>query len=476
MTTTQAIKLLKNGEAQLCLDKITNPRILSAITGTVWLSDFKKYCVLVSGCAMWGDAEFWSFGAILPIIKLSEIEQECMECVYETSTDGMRTVKVAECRNCKAIKYALQMPDGKTYDVAPPKTIATIHSVGSVKNNLSCEKFYKSTVEEKPNHGRVEKTGESEYTVYLTKPLKPGETLKLDELSIEKPKLEISKEMTDFCKSHWFTGDLTEFDLRDWPKYTPITSEVAEFTIDDPDNMFYTVFKDCKDKKAYIDVMHYKIYIKDFRFEKLENKLKIIWNKPNTETMQVTTNENGEITLSGITIDNDTVDRIVAIWKEQTERAKMPEMNKWHKSFRGHLYFFKEVIGNNKYIESYGFNSDGKWSDSTHRDYDALSKYEPATDQEVTEALKGYAEKKGYEDGNYNCMLTVTHTHLFKGLGKPVFEFYAKENRLVIGAENTKKRNVIFDNGKWATIIEKPTYTHAQLEKKLGETFNYKGE
>ena len=115
MTTTQAIKLLKNGEAQLCLDKITNPRILSAITGTVRLSDFKKYCVLVSGCAMWGDAEFWSFGAILPIIKLSEIEQEqsrCRKCVYEFSSN-IGYVKVSACRKCFK-KAAIAQAEGDT--------------------------------------------------------------------------------------------------------------------------------------------------------------------------------------------------------------------------------------------------------------------------------------------------------------------------------------------------------------------------
>lgn len=102
MTTTQAIKLLKNGEAQLCLDTNDYKNLLSIVGEIIWI-DVKKYCVLCNGKPMWGDAEFWSFGSILPIIKLSEIEENCQYCEYHTSAAGNET-KVVECSRCKGLR------------------------------------------------------------------------------------------------------------------------------------------------------------------------------------------------------------------------------------------------------------------------------------------------------------------------------------------------------------------------------------
>jgi len=260
----------------------------------------------------------------------------------------------AESDALDAIKYALNMPDGKTYDIAPPKTCAAIHSVASVKNNLSGKKFYKGTVEDKP---------------------------------ILNPIADIALQVLD----------------------------------------------------AVISTMKQSL-------------------KPNT--MQVT-NNNGEITLNGIVIDNKTADRIVEIRKEQLSAI---EPNKWYKNFTGAIINFQGY----KDFACYGFDCNGKWTQHTTF-YDHES-WTPATAEEVTEALTKEAVKRGFVKG-----VTVDRSSLKREFVNPIVgldtecepRFENDRNQFAMFAR------VVFDNGQWATIV--PTYTHAQIEEKIGK-FNYKGE
>jgi len=385
MTPQQAIKLLKNGEAQLYVD-CDSPATVSIIFNNVSKPD-----PFIRGSYMrktlLGFEAYFLDKTGLPIIKLSEIEEQC-EC--RTEGDALY-----QCDNC----YEKAVKDHVCDYHCDNGGFCLKRSDEAVKRNI---REVKSLL--RPNYGRVEKTGESEYTVYLTNPLKVGETFKLDELSIEKPKLKISKEMLDFGKSNWFTGDLTN----------------------------------------------------------LESHIQSL----KTTTMQVT-NNNGEITLNGIVIDNETADRIVEIRKEQLGKPVL-ETGKWYKDKYGRL-FYPTKIHNDRSCDAYGFGWIKKEfiaEDHGLVGWEINGSEVPATDQEVTEALKSEAVKRGLHEGRHHWP-----EKSYLGIRQSVSDFTYDDVSGYPRLTNSNMENV-FQSGKWA-VAGLPTYTHAEIEAKIGE-FNYK--
>jgi hypothetical protein len=94
-----------------------------------------------------------------------------------------------------------------------------------------------------------------------------------------------------------------------------------------------------------------------------------------------------------------------------------------------------------------GTYSDDKWiKEETPEDphYDQNNK--PATHEQILAMLSKEAVKRGYKDGNHECLLG--HTVAGKETG---FVYYANTNHLYFNG------NCIFNKGTWAAIIE-PVY------------------
>jgi len=136
------------------------------------------------------------------------------------------------------------------------------------------------------------------------------------------------------------------------------------------------------------------------------------------------------------------------------------EVGIWYKTEDNWLFNYQ------KDCNVYGFSPDGwnycscsYWSWTSDNTNGVLE----ATHQEVETALIAEAKKRGFEEGNYKCLLIPEKTHL------KCCEFSFEDNTLFL--ENKKGfRNVIFKDGKWATIIPQPLTLEervANLEKKL---------
>lgn len=78
-------------------------------------------------------------------------------------------------------------------------------------------------------------------------------------------------------------------------------------------------------------------------------------------------------------------------------------------------------------------------------------KFEAATDKKVRDIFINEAKKKGYESGNYKCLRLPGHT--FMGEIQDVDTRNTGELIEVI-ARTHEGCNVLFVDGKWATIIE----------------------
>ena len=143
------------------------------------------------------------------------------------------------------------------------------------------------------------------------------------------------------------------------------------------------------------------------------------------------------------------------------------EVGKWHLDGNKDdkfLICLTRLEGNLYY--GYGFDSDGKWVDDDGdfwgNAYNDISR--PATDKEVETALIKEAKKRGFKEG-------ITVKGCDGRIGKRTAEHYLyfKEDNNIQSCEWDGLDNcLIFDNGKWATIIE--TITKEQAEKELGKT------
>lgn len=108
----------------------------------------------------------------------------------------------------------------------------------------------------------------------------------------------------------------------------------------------------------------------------------------------------------------------------------------------------------------YGIGTNGKWFQDAPEVNDATAYYE-ATEQEVFEALKNEAVKRGYKDGTWlkkSGINKMMHQEL-KICGE--FEYYPFSNVLDCQDGNGH----IFEKGQWAEII--PTITLSEAEQQL---------
>lgn len=130
------------------------------------------------------------------------------------------------------------------------------------------------------------------------------------------------------------------------------------------------------------------------------------------------------------------------------------EVGKWYKRPHNKALFF--IVGDPEItpFEVYGFDMEGNWMSvekaRTFPDYEI-----EATEQEVFEALKNEAVRRGYKEGVY--FNSVISNDVFK-----FNEIYFRGDNSIVWSKGC---GVIFDNGKWATILK--TKTKEEAEKLL---------
>lgn len=117
----------------------------------------------------------------------------------------------------------------------------------------------------------------------------------------------------------------------------------------------------------------------------------------------------------------------------------------------------------------FGIDSLGRWEAGEWSFISSPEMWQPATREEVEEALINFARKKGYKNGNYKC-LAMPHT-----------TFEVDENIVHIdnnfdvwhGDENDT-HNLLFNSitGKWAEIIEDENRELKEQIQKLEKQLN----
>ncbi len=151
------------------------------------------------------------------------------------------------------------------------------------------------------------------------------------------------------------------------------------------------------------------------------------------------------------------------ITKEQEERIlaldanffnKKLEVGKWYRyineNYTDWLMNYQEGENN-----CYGFNSSKSYR--TCYTMNSGTNWIPATHQEVEDALIVEAKKRGYAKGNFVSLSTSKMSN---------YDAY----RVMFDENNNKfwsKYGLVFQNGKWAEIIE--TITKAEAEKLLNK-------
>ena len=121
----------------------------------------------------------------------------------------------------------------------------------------------------------------------------------------------------------------------------------------------------------------------------------------------------------------------------------------------GFLQRFSGKFGNDS---TYGFRRDGVYSDSMgfHKNY----KHVLATREEVKQAIIKEAKRLGFKEGVVadlrNCGHGVSNAKIIE------------ENYRYNGSWLSLDNYIIFEKGKWATIVEE-TITKEEAEKELGK-------
>tara|TARA_R110002051_G_scaffold268016_1_gene328108 strand:+ start:252 stop:752 length:501 start_codon:yes stop_codon:yes gene_type:complete len=137
--------------------------------------------------------------------------------------------------------------------------------------------------------------------------------------------------------------------------------------------------------------------------------------------------------------------------------AELPkfENGKWYSGDNHLIYLVKYNVSNSKI---YGFY-DGNWRTSETFNVHYLKE---STEQEVFEALKNEAIKRGYKEGDVIKSMRFSGNWVMDSHGLSLYC-----NQLFMGG------SVIFIDGKWAKIIKQPTvnlngsYSAEQLQEEI---------
>lgn len=130
------------------------------------------------------------------------------------------------------------------------------------------------------------------------------------------------------------------------------------------------------------------------------------------------------------------------------------DVGKWYRNNEcDKMFCFNGYYDYDRDPKGYGFVSINRWVESN--DIGWSGELKEATEQEVFEALKNEAVKRGFVEGVYFNSVISNDVFKFNKI------FFHGDNSMVW----SKGGGVIFKNGNWATII--PTKTKEEAEKLL---------
>lgn len=140
-------------------------------------------------------------------------------------------------------------------------------------------------------------------------------------------------------------------------------------------------------------------------------------------------------------------------------------VGRWYYVDRGRKESRALVLFQGHGVDTFGFCHDWEWTED-YGSTDTFKKpnydYTMATYEEVGNALIEEAVRRGYKNGNHDCLLMPNVTH--KDTDE-VFYFNDITERLHIGESGSS--NIVYTNGKWADILE--TITLEEAEKLLNK-------
>ena len=135
------------------------------------------------------------------------------------------------------------------------------------------------------------------------------------------------------------------------------------------------------------------------------------------------------------------------------------EVGKWYKNldegYEKSICYAMELHGDNHQFSGYGFDYELKWFYGKDTDHCGSENWVEATNEEVFNALKIEAVRRGFVDGVYFKSPVSGDNYKFTNI-------YFTEATDMAWSEN---EGVIFKKGNWATII--PTITKSEAEKLL---------
>ena len=136
------------------------------------------------------------------------------------------------------------------------------------------------------------------------------------------------------------------------------------------------------------------------------------------------------------------------------------EVGKWYKNDQNAIFFTCNV--NNKKPYGYGITAGKVFVEDDNFAAWSVSGIKLATEQEVFEALKNEAVKRGFVMGTY-----CSHKKPTQDQYKPIKDyFYHERDNCLYGDAENNGGTRIFHKGQWAKII--PTKTKEEAEKLLG--------
>ena len=136
------------------------------------------------------------------------------------------------------------------------------------------------------------------------------------------------------------------------------------------------------------------------------------------------------------------------------------EVGKWYKDTRLDLLFcFQGKYSRKQDSGAYGFTKSKSWIENIGVYLDGLSKYTPATEEEVRAALITEAKRR-YKTGQKVISLTERIDYI--SLETAYFDYNHVCNELIFNGL------LMFFKGKWAEIVKTKQMTKEEIEKELG--------
>jgi len=128
------------------------------------------------------------------------------------------------------------------------------------------------------------------------------------------------------------------------------------------------------------------------------------------------------------------------------------EVGKWYKSTNSKALACVEELFKDDF-KGYGFDKDSIWWSSSEEWTSSFDLWIPSTPQEIQDALKKEAVRRGYGIG-VSCKFGTAKT--IREIKSDKFNYNKKFNIFTIGSD------AILQNGQWATIIQTITKQEAE--------------